>query len=108
MMECDNKNILSLLDHIKINKFYVVCYFKCNTKGKTIVSTVPFEPYEGKIEITLKDMILHPIDSYNKYYHTPITIFSNDCKDTIVLKAFEKVSKHFKWNAKEQMYIYMD
>jgi len=101
-----NKNIISILSHVRIDRFYVVCYFKCITTGKVIVSTVPFEPYSGKIQITFKDVLLHPIKSYNKYYHTPITIYGNNCQDTVVLKAFEKVSKYFSWNEEKQIYIY--
>ncbi len=105
MIKHSNK-VVSLLDFVKIDRFYVVCHFKCKTKNKTVVSTVPFEPYDGKIEITWKDVLLHPIKSYNRYYHTPITIYGQDCHETIVLKAFEKVSKYFEWSAKEQKYIY--
>lgn len=100
------KNINSLLDYIKIDRFSVVCHFKCNEMDKSIVSKVPFEPYEGKIVITFKEMLLHPINSYNRYHHTPITIYGNDTHETIVLKAFEKVSKHFKWNDDTQKYEY--
>jgi len=101
-----NKSIIKLLDHIKIDRFYVVCHFKCNTTQKVVVSTVPFEPYTGKIEITAKDMFLHPIESYNRYYHTPITIYGNNCQETVVLKAFEKISEYFKWDNEKQKYIY--
>jgi len=52
-------------------------------------------------------MLLHPIKSYNRYYHTPIKIYGDDCQETIVLKAFEKVSKYFEWNAKEQKNTYI-
>lgn len=101
-----NKNIVSLLESVRVDEFYVVCHFKCKVKDKIVVSTVPFEPYDGKIEITLKDALLHPIESYNRYYHTPITIYGDGCNETIVLKAFEKVSEYFKWDKKEQKYIY--
>jgi hypothetical protein len=100
------KDILSLIDFVKIDRFYVSCHFKCRVKGKTVVSTVPFEPYDGKIEIRWQDIILHPIKSYNRYYHTPITIYGNDCHETIVLKAFKKVSNYFVWNQQEHRYIY--
>ncbi|QOY51019.1 hypothetical protein [Candidatus Sulfurimonas baltica] len=102
----NSEKIVPLLDYVKIDRFYVVCHFKCKIKDKTIVSTVPFEPYDGKIEITWQDILLHPIESYNRYYHTPITIYGNDCHETIVLKAFEKVSNYFDWNQEEQKYIY--
>jgi len=103
----NSKKIVSLLDFVKIDRFYVVCHFKCKTKNKTVISTVPFEPYDGRIEIAWQDILLHPVESYNKYYHTPIKIYGDDCHETIVLKAFEKVSQHFEWNAKEQKYIYI-
>lgn len=105
MFDRANK-VVNLLDFVKIDRFYVVCHFKCKVKNKTVVSTVPFEPYAGRIEITLKDILLHPIESYNRYYHTPIKIYGSDCHETIVLKAFEKVSKYFEWNSQEQKYIY--
>lgn len=99
-----HKNILSLLDYVKIDRFSVVCHFKCKETDRSIVSKVPFEPYEGEIIITWKDMLLHPFKSYQRYYHTPITIYAIDSHETIVLKAFEKVSNHFKWNTREQKY----
>ena len=105
-MSKHNKNIVDLLDHVIVDKFYVVCHFKCKTTDKIVVSTVPFEPYNGKIEITWQDILLHPIKSHQRYYHTPITIYGNNCEDTVVLKAFEKVSEYFKWNDEKQIYIY--
>jgi len=105
-MPINHTKIISLLEFVKIDRFYVVCHFKCKRTNKVVVSTVPFEPYDGKIEISWQDMILHPIQSYNRYFHTPITIYGNDCHETIVLKAFEKVSQYFDWNPKEQTYIY--
>lgn len=105
-MLINSRKIVSLVDHVKVDKFYVVCHFKCKIKDKIVVSTVPFEPYSGKIYISLTDLIFHPIKSYNRYYHTPITIYSKDCHETIVLKAFEKVANYFVWNQKEQTYIY--
>ena len=93
-MQANHKKIVSLLEFVKIDRFNVVCHFKCKTTNKTIVSTVPFEPYDGKIVITWQDALLHPFESYNRYFHTPITIYGNDCHETIVLKAFEKVSKY--------------
>ena len=101
-----NKNIASLLESVKVDEFYVVCHFRCKVKDKIVVSTVPFEPYDGKIDISWKEVLIHPIKSYNRYYHTPITIYGNSCNETIVLKAFEKVSEYFKWDKKEQKYIY--
>jgi len=105
-MPINHTKILSLLEFVKIDRFYVVCHFKCKVTNKVVVSTVPFEPYDGKIEISWQDMILHPIQSYNRYFHTPIKIYGNDCHETIVLKAFEKVSEYFDWNSKEQRYIF--
>ena len=100
------KNIIPLLEFIRIDKSYVVCHFRCKIKNKTIISTVPFEPYGGKIEFTWQEIVLHPLKSYNRYYHTPITIYSKDCRETIVLKAFNNISKHFIWNMEKQKYIY--
>jgi len=99
------KSILSLVESIKIDKFYIVCYFRCDVKNKTIVSTVPFEPYDGKIELKWSDIVFSPIKSYNRYYHTPITIYGENSQETIVFKAFQNVSKHFRWDEKEQKYI---
>ncbi len=99
------ENIIKLVENIKVDKFHVSCYFKCNITNATLVSTVAFEPYNGKIELSWKEMLLHPIDSYNKYYHTPITIYGNSCDETIVLKAFEKVEKHFVWNNELKQYV---
>ena len=105
-MRITHDNVISLLDSLKMDRFYVVCYFRCDITKKTVVSTVPFEPYDGKIELTWHDILLHPIESYNRYYHTPITIYNSDCHETIVLKAFEKVSKHFVWSRQRKRYIY--
>lgn len=101
-------NLNKILDHVKIDQFYVVCYFKCKVKNKTVISRIPFEPYEGKIEFTWQDIIFHPIESYNRYYHTPITIYDSKMDDdTLVQKAFEKVSKYFKWDSKLQNYVFV-
>ena len=105
-MRTDPKNITDLVDFVTIDKQYISCHFKCKVKDKTVVSTVNFEPYDGKIEISVFDMIVHPIESYNRYYHTPITIFGEDHQKTIVLKAFKKVSNYFVWNQQENRYIY--
>jgi len=106
-MPITHKNVVNLLEYVKIDSFSVVCYFKCKETNKSIVSSVPFEPYEGKIEFTWQELLLHPLQSYNRYYHTPITIYSDDIHETIVLKAFEKVSKHFSWNSEKNRYIYV-
>ena len=105
-MPVSHTNVISLLEYVKMDSFSVVCHFKCKQTNKSIVSTVPFEPYEGKIELTWQEILLHPFDSYNRYNHTPITIYGNDTHETIVLKAFEKVSSHFRWNVKTASYIY--
>lgn len=105
-MIMSHQNVISLLDFVKIDKFYVTFHFKCSVTNKTIVSIVPFEPYEGKIKITLTEALKNPIKSYNRYYHTPITIYGNDSQKTLVLKAFKKVSNRFKWSQEEEKYIY--
>jgi hypothetical protein len=102
----NKRSILQLLDHIVVDRFYVVCHFRCQESNKVVVSTVPFEPYSGKIEFTWKDILFHPIESYNRYYHTPITIYGNNCNESVVLKAFEKVSEYFVYNSEKQQYIY--
>ena len=102
-----HNNVLQLLEFVKMDSFYVVCHFKCSVTKKSVISAVAFEPYEGKLELTWQDMLLHPIDSWNRYYHTPITIYGNDCHETIVLKAFKKVANSFKWNTEKQKYIHI-
>jgi hypothetical protein len=104
-MQTKQKNVTSLLEFVKIDRFYIVCHFRCKVTNKKIISTVPFEPYDGKIEISWQDMLLHPIDSYYRYYHTPITIYNYDNNDTIVLKAFEKVEKYFEWSESYKSYV---
>ena len=64
------ESIAELVDYVQIDRFYICCHFKCRVKGKTVVSTVAFEPYDGKIEFTWSDIMFHPIRSYKKYYHT--------------------------------------
>ena len=105
-MSISHSNIISLLEYVKIDSFSVVCHFKCKETNRKIVSAVPFEPYEGKIEFSWQELLFHPLRSYNKYYHTPIVIYGNDTHETIVLKAFKKVSNHFTWNTQKQTYIY--
>lgn len=102
-----DESISSLLEYVKIDKFYVSCHFRCGVTNKTVVSTVPFEPYEGKIELTWQDIVFSPIQSWDRYYHTPITIYDSIGKDTIVKKAFKKVSRYFKWDPKTKNYIYI-
>lgn len=105
-MRADPKKVTDLVDFVTVDASHVICYFKCNIKNKTVVSTVPFEPFKGKITFTIKDILLHPIKSYNRYYHTPITIFGEQCQETIVLKAFKNVSNYFTWNQQQDRYIY--
>jgi len=104
-MHTSHHQIAPLVDFVKMDRFYVVCHFKCRVTNKSVISAIPFEPYEGKIEISWFDMLLHPIQSYQKYYHTPIIIYGKDCHETILLKAFKKVSKNFKWSQEYKQYI---
>ena len=102
------RSLTNLIEYVKIDQFYVVCHFTCRVKNKTVISQIPFEPYEGKIEFKWHDILLHPLKSYNRYYHTPITIFDNNIDDdTLVQKAFDKVSKYFRWDSKLQNYVYI-
>lgn len=104
-MFIDTKAVLELLDFVKMDKFYVTCHFKCKVTNKIIISTVPFEPYDGKIEIPWQEMLMHPLESYNRYYHTPITIYNDSSNESIVLKAFEKVTNYFEWDANHNAYV---
>jgi hypothetical protein len=101
----EQKSILSLLEFVKIDRFYVVCHFRCKVTKKSVISSVPFEPFEGKIELSWQEIMLHPIRSYNRYFHTPITIYGEDCDKTIVLKAFQKVADRFSWNKERGGYV---
>ncbi|MBT5935949.1 hypothetical protein [Sulfurimonas sp.] len=101
-----HENVILLLDYVKIDSYSVICHFKCNETNKSVVSAVPFEPFEGKLEFTYKEVLLHPIKSYNKYYHTPITIYGSSTQETIILKAFKKISRHFVWDAKKEILIH--
>ena len=100
-----HQNVISLVDYLRIDSLSVTCHFKCDTTNKTVVSSVPFEPFDGKIELSWQEMLFHPIKSYNRYYHTPITIYGEDTHETIVLKAFMKVSNSFRWSLKDEKYI---
>jgi hypothetical protein len=106
-MHIVHSSVISLLEYVKIDSFNVVCHFKCKQTNKTIISSVPFEPYEGKIEFTWMDIFFHPFKSYNRYYHTPIIIYGDDTYETIVLKAFKKVSNHFQYNKEKNSYTYV-
>jgi len=97
--------IIALLDHIEIDATTLRYHFRCQECEKKIVSIIPFEPYDGKIILTWKDILLHPLKSYERYYHTPIVIYGNESEKTVLFKAFEKVSNHFSWNDKSQKYM---
>lgn len=105
-MPINHNKIVALLEFVKIDSFHIICHFKCRETNKSVVSSVPFEPYDGKIEFTWQEILLHPIRSYNRYYHTPIVIYGSDSHETIVLKAFTKVADQFSWNAQKQTYIH--
>ncbi len=105
-MPITHQNIVSLIEYIKIDSFSIVCHFKCKVTNKSTVSSLAFEPYNGKIEFTWQEILFHPLKSYNRYYHTPITIYGNETHETIVLKAFKKVANEFKWNSKTNNYIH--
>lgn len=77
-MPITHQNINNLLEYVKVDSFSIVCHFKCKETNKRVISTVAFEPYEGKIAFTWQDILFHPIKSYNRYYHTPITIYANE------------------------------
>ena len=106
-MKVTHENIINLLEYVKVDSFSIVCHFKCMQSNKSVISAVPFEPYEGKMEFTWQEIVLHPINSYNRYYHTPIIIYGGDTHETIVLKAFQKVSKNFRWSSEKKSYIFI-
>ena len=90
--------ILNHVERVHVDRYNVYCYFTCkddNERVRHILSTLPFEPYEGKIELTYKDILLHPKRSWDRYYHTPITIFSHENQETIVRKAFSLIENKF-------------
>ena len=95
MPQSDTK-IYSLLDYVEVNASSVKYHFKCQKSGKTAVSELAFEPYDGKIVITLKDLLLHPIKSYKRYYHTPIVIYSKTEQKALLQKAYLNISDYFK------------
>lgn len=99
------RDILNLLEYVKMDGQTVTCSFKCSQTNKSVISVVPFEPYDGKIELSYKDILLHPLKSYNRYYHTPIVIYGSKHENTIVYKAFKKVSNRFTWSAQNNTYI---
>lgn len=92
------EQILSHLERVHVDKFNVYCYFTCkddSNKERHILSTLPFEPYEGKIEFKYIDLLLHPLESWDRYYHTPITIYSQENQHSIVQKAFSRIEDKF-------------
>jgi hypothetical protein len=92
------EQILSHLERVHVDKFNVYCYFTCKDekdRERHILSTLPFEPYEGKIELTYKDVLLHPLKSWDRYYHTPIMIYSQENQKTLVQKAFSLIEDKF-------------
>ena len=104
-MQMFHDKVLSLVEYIKIDSFSVECHFRCKESNKEVVSAVAFEPYEGRIELSWKDVVFHPIRSYQRYYHTPIVIYGSDNHKTIVIKAFQKVAQHFHYNIEKKQYV---
>ena len=100
-----HKDIASLLERVEIDKSTVICHFKCPESDVSIASSVAFEPYDGAIELSWQDILFHPIESYNRYYHTPIVIYGDNCDKTIVLKAFKQIANNFRWSDEKQRYI---
>lgn len=94
-MPTDEK-ILSFLEYVEVNATSVKYHFKCHKSGKKASSELPFEPYDGKIIITLKDILLHPVKSYKRYYHTPIVIYSKTEQKALLRKAYLNISDYFK------------
>lgn len=95
MSQSDEK-ILSLLEYVEVSSSSVKYHFKCDKSGKKAVSELAFEPYDGKIVITLADMLFHPIKSYKRYYHTPIIIYSKTEQKALLHKAYLNISDYFK------------
>ncbi|WP_345991383.1 hypothetical protein [Sulfurimonas sp. HSL-1716] len=92
------EQILNYVERVHVDKFNVYCYFTCKDERdrvRHILSTIPFEPYEGKMVFSYKDVLLHPFRSWERYYHTPITIYSPDNQETIVQKAFALIEDKF-------------
>jgi len=103
-MQVDCQKITPLVDYIKIDRTTVSCHFKCPVSGKKIVSTVAFEPFEGKVSLSWRDYLFHPVKSYNKYFHTPIVIYAQECDKSIIVKAFDQVASDFIWDEKLELY----
>ena len=98
------KKILELLESVKIDKKNIICHFQCPKSKKIITAILPFEPYEGKIVLSWKDILFHPLKSYNRYYHTPIIIYGSGYQKTIVIKAFKEVQDVFEWDETNKEY----
>ncbi|QSZ41980.1 hypothetical protein GJV85_07615 [Sulfurimonas aquatica] len=105
-MQVNHKNVVSLLEYVDIDRFNVTCHFKCEHSNKSIVSIVPFEPCRARVELSWLEMLLHPFKSYESYHNRPITIYSDEDHESIIIKAFLKVSPHFIWNNKKKKFIY--
>jgi hypothetical protein len=101
-----SKEVLAeFLESVHVDQSHIHCHFLYddgNGRLKQVVSTVPFEPYEGPIVFTLKDILLHPLSSLHRYYHTPITVYSDSIDESIVKKAFEKISDRFYFDAEKR------
>jgi hypothetical protein len=106
-MQTHYDKIVSLVEVVKINSSYISYYFYCPITKKRVISTLPFEPYSGKITFSYKEILLHPIKSYHKYYHTPIVVYDANTEETILLKAFAKVQHQFEWHNEKQSFICM-
>jgi len=106
----DDRAIEDLVDHIQIDRRRVIFFFKCPNSAKIVRSEIPFEPYEGAIVLEYKDILLHPIASYKRYYHTPITIYTKDSSSekTLMQKAFKEVADLFLWSPSQKSYICRD
>ncbi|MBU0632777.1 hypothetical protein KKA17_09025 [bacterium] len=92
------EQILGHLERVHVDKHNVYCYFTCkdeSNRERHILSTLPFEPYEGKMVFTYKDVLLHPFKTWDRYYHTPITIYSYENQKSIVEKAFSLIENKF-------------
>jgi hypothetical protein len=82
----------------------VTCHFRCPKSQKVLVVSVDFGPFEIA-EISVKDWILSPITSYKKRYATPITLYAQECQQSLLFKAFKKVAFEFKWSDEYNSYI---
>ena len=99
--------IVSLLEVVRVNGFYISYYFYCPVTQKRVIATLPFEPYSGKITFTYKEILLHPIKSYQKYYHTPVVVYDPNNEESILLKAFMQVQNKFQWHDEHGRFVCM-